>query len=133
MELKKSYKGLVFWVLGYTTAIFCPLFFTHDTALVIRLTMNITTAGMALLCGIILKTEAVYWFNGTEYEEAVKAGTERRKAFARKHFDVFFWFATLYFLFSVLMHLLQASFWIDFSVGCIGLIAAAISTIRFKL
>ena len=77
MELKKSYKGLIFWGLGYTAAIFCPLFSTHDTALVMRLIMNITTAGMALLCGIILKTEAVYWFNGTEYEEAVKAGTER--------------------------------------------------------
>ena len=136
MELKKSYKGLVLWMLGYLVLCFGPIPFLPDemdVGLVTRYFMNITTLDMALLAWIILKKEAVYWYNGTEFEEAVKAGSERRKEFARKHFRVFFRFALLYLVFTLLMVLLNAPFWIDIVVGTIGLIAAAVSTIRFKL
>jgi len=136
MELKKSYKSLVLWMLGYLILCFGPIPFLPeemDGGLVTRYFMNITTLDMALLAWIILKKEAVYWYNGTEFEEAVKAGSERRKEFARKHFRVFFRFALLYLVFTLLMVLLNAPFWIDIVVGTIGLIAAAVSTIRFKL
>ena len=136
MELKKSYKGFIFWLLGYLLACFGPIPFLPEWAeesVMVRYIMNITNISMAVLCGIMWKTEAIYWMNGTTYEEAVKAGSERRKAFARKHFDVFFWFALLYLLFSVLMYLLHVSFWVDFVIGTVGLCAAAISTMRFKL
>lgn len=133
MELKKSYKGLVLWMLGYLAALAIPFVVQSDAALCMRLILHITSLGMALLCWIVLKTEAVYWYNGTTYEEAVQAGSQRRKAFARKHFDAFFRFALLFLLFSVGMALLNISFWADFAVGSIGLIAVAISTIRFKL
>ena len=136
MELKKSYKGFVLWMLGYLLLCFGPIPFLPenvDGGLMTRYIMNITTLDMAALAWLILKKEAVYWYNGTEYEEAVKAGSERRKEFARKHFQVFFRFAVLYLLFTLLMMFLHAPFWIDMIVGTIGLIVAAISTNRFKL
>ena len=46
---------------------------------------------------------------------------------------VFGIFAVCGLLFSALMQLLHISEWVDFVVLTIGLIAAAISTIRFKL
>lgn len=136
MELKKSYKGLVLWMLGYLVLCFGPIPFLPekvDGGLATRYFMNITTLGIAFLAWIILKLEAVYWYNGTEFEEAVKAGSERRKEFARKHFRVFFRFALFYLAFTLLMMLLNAPFWIDIVAGTMGMIAAAVSTIRFKL
>lgn len=136
MELKKSYKGLVLWLAGYLAVCFLPLCFVSETtteSFYMRYILNATAIAMAVLTGIILKTEAVYWYNGTDYESAVKAGSERRKEFARKHFDVFFWFAVLFLLLTVLTVVLKVSYWVDFAVGTVGICAAAISTVRFKL
>ena len=136
MEYKKSYKGFVYWMLGYLALGFGPIPFlaeTMDGGMYTRYLMNMTALDMALLAWIILKKEAVYWYNGVEFEEAVKAGSERRKDYAKKHFLVFSRFALGYLLFTLLMTVLHVSFWVDFAVGTIGLIAAAISTVRFKL
>lgn len=136
MEYKKSYKGFVYWMLGYLLLCFGPIPFlaeAMDGGMYTRYLMNMTALSMAVLAWIILKTEAVYWYNGVEFEEAVKAGSERRKNYAKKHVLVFSRFAGGYLIFSILMTVLHISFWVDFAVGCIGLIAAAISTVRFKL
>ena len=136
MELKKSYRGFIWCLLGYLALCFGPIPFLPEWAgerIMVRYIMNITNIFMAVLCGVMWKTEAIYWMNGTTYEEAVKAGSQRRKEFARKHFDLFFWFALLYLLFSVLMYLLHVSFWVDFTVGTVGICAVAISTVRIKL
>ena len=53
-----------------------------------RISMNVCILDVALLAYIIYKTECVYWYNGTEFKEAVAAGSERRKEFAWKHFIV---------------------------------------------
>ena len=88
---------------------------------------------MALLMYIIYKTEAIYWFNGTEYKEALEAGSQRRKRFAYRHMIYFGGFAFVHILLSLLLHMLHMSYWIDIVTGCIGLIITAISTIKIKL
>ena len=136
MEYKKSYKGFVYWLLGYLLLCFGPILFLGegmDGGLYTRYLMIVTALDMAVLAWIILKKEAVYWYNGVEFEEAAKAGSERRKAFAQKHFLLFSRFAAAYLVFSMLMMVLHVSFWVDFAVATVGLIAAAISTVRFKL
>lgn len=134
MELKKSYKGLVWFMVGFAAALFALCFLpTEDEALMSRLICNLSTAGMALLAWIVYRTEYVYWYNGTEYEEAVAAGSERRKAFARKHLNSFAACALGYLLYSALAQALDWPWWIDLVLCFVGLIAAAVSTIKIKL
>lgn len=135
-EYKKSYKGFVAFIFALTAImIFLPsLPIIHSAESSMLAIMNICTIGMAMLMYIIYKTEYVYWFNGTEYEEALKAGSERRKKFAWEHFKRFGLFALVYGAFSCGVCLLNlSSYWINLAVGTIGLICVAISTIRIKL
>ena len=134
MELKKSYRGFVWWMLGYLAGLALSMLLpTEDADLLMRAIFIFTAADVALLAFIVWKTEAVYWYNGTEYEDAVKAGSERRKAFAWRHFRVFGWYALAQTVFCLVMHLIGAPFWIDIVVFCVGLSAAAFSTIPIKL
>ena len=117
MELKKTYKGFVIWMLGFVIATFGVAFLPiEDGILLGRIVGNLCCMGTAILAYIIFKTECVYWYNGTEYEEAVKAGSERRREFAWKHFRRFGLFALAFLIFSVLAHLLQFPFRIDIAV-----------------
>ncbi|MBQ2953864.1 MAG: hypothetical protein IJE07_09970 [Clostridia bacterium] len=134
MELKKNYRGFVWWLLGYLAGLMlCCFLPVEDGGLLMRVIFVFTAADMALLAFIVWKTEAVYWYNGTEYEDAVKAGSERRKAFAWRHFRVFGWYALAQIVFCCVMQLIGAAFWIDIIVFCVGLCAAAFSTMLFKL
>lgn len=134
MELKKSYRGLVWWMLGFVAGMlaiaFLPL---EDAGLIMRVLHSFTAADVALLAYIIWRTEQVYWYNGTEYEAAVAAGSERRKAFAWRHFRIFGWYAVAQVIFSILMHLTGMPWWIDIIVFCVGLCTAAFSTMPIKL
>lgn len=134
MELKKSYKGFIIWMLGFCAACFSISFFpVKDTGILLRIIDNICTIGITVLAFIIYKTEYVYWYNGTTYEEAVKAGSERRKAFAWQHLKRFGSFALVFLIFSIVSQVTGISYWIDIIVAVIGLVAAAISTINIKL
>ena len=134
MELKKSYKGFIIWMLGFCAVCFIlPFYPVKDTGVLLRIIDNICTIGIALLAFIIYKTEYVYWYNGTTYEEAVKAGSERRKAFAWQHLKRFGLFALVFLVFSVMMQVMNMTYWIDIIVAVIGLVAVAISTINIKL
>lgn len=134
MELKKSYKGFVLWLVIFTVVMFSFCFLpTEDGGLLTRLICVEMTCGMAVLAYIIYRTEYVYWYNGTTYEEAVAAGSERRKAFAKKHLDRFAACAALCVLYSAAAHAMGWPFWIDLIVSSVGLVVAAISTIRIKL
>lgn len=131
---KKSYKGFVLSLLIYLVLIFTVSFIpAADESQPIRLVMLLTAWYMAGLTFYIWRTERIYLYNGTTYEEADAAGSERRKAFAWRHFRIFGMFALLMTLLSCGMQLLGVSGWIDFAVGMIGLIVAACRTIPFKL
>lgn len=134
MELKKSYKGFVLFLIGFLAALLLIAFLPQENeALIGRLICAEMTLGILLLAYIIYRTEYVYWYNGTEYEEAVAAGSERRKAFAWKHFRCFAIDAAVCMGYSLLAHLLRWPFWIDYIVHTVGLVVAAISTVKIKL
>lgn len=133
MEYRKTYQGFILWMIGFIIASIGAAFLPFKEDLLIRITLNICTIGVAILAYIIYKTEYIYWYNGTSYEEAKNAGSERRKQFAWRHLKRFGLFAIAFFLFSVFAQVCQLSFWIDFWILCCGILATAISTIRFRL
>ena len=135
MEYRKSYRDLVIWLVGYLAAVLLPLLLPRDTGAgrVMRLVFNLTSAAIASLMWIIGRTESVYWINGTTFEQARDAGSERRRAFAAAHLKVFARFAVGYAVFSAVTQLTGVHFAVDIAVFTIGLIVAAISTVRFKL
>lgn len=134
MALKKSYRGFVIWlvlfVVGLAGLMFLPV---EDGGLLTRGIIVYTAAALALLAWIVWRTERVYWYNGTEFEEAVEAGSERRKRFAWRHFRIFGGFALGLLLFSAFMQLMGWPWWIDIVVGTVGLCAAAFCTMPIKL
>lgn len=134
MELKKSYKGLVWWVIIFTAVLFLFCFVRiEDEGLIMRLICAEMNCGVAILAYMVYRTEYVYWYNGTTYEEAVAAGSERRKEFAKKHLDRFAVCAAATLLYSSAAHALGWPFWIDMVLSTALLIAAAISTVKIKL
>ena len=135
MEYRKSYRGLVLWLAGYTASMFMPLLLPKgtDAGLMLRLIQNLTSTGVVVLIWIIWRTESVYWINGTTFEQARDAGSERRRTFAAAHLKPFGLFALGYAAFSAFMQLRGYSFVIDIAVFTVGIIAVAVSTIRIKL
>lgn len=134
MELKKTYKGFIIWLLIFTATMFGSAFLPieNSTALT-RIVMNVCVFNLALLAFIIYKTENVYWYNGTEYKQAVEAGPERRKEFAWKHLKRFGIFAVIYLAFSVVAQLIGIPIGVDIAVATVGMVIAAFSTIKFEL
>ena len=135
MELKKSYKGLLIFFLVFLTCLVgggvAAGLWLPDHAM--RVTVNILGMGMAILCLTVYKTEAVYWFNGTDYEQAAAAGSARRRAFALAHLRRFGIFALCLLAFSCAAALSGLSQWVDFALGTAGLVAVAVSTVRLRL
>lgn len=133
-ELEKSYRGFVIWMVCFLgCCIGFPFLVIDNTALVIRMIMNMMNCSMAILTYMIYRNGYVYWYTGITYEDAAKVSEERRKEYAFKHLKIFGLFAVIFLAFSVLMHLLKVSYWMDFVVGTIGLIVVAVRTIWFKL
>lgn len=131
---RKSYTGFVVsLVIFLAAAVGVPFLPGMDGYLAMRLIMLVTAWYMAGLTFHVWRTEQVYWYNGTTFEEAEVAGSERRKAFAWKHVRVFGMLALMLTVLSCGTYLLGLSAWIDFAVGMIGLVVAACMTIPFKL
>ena len=133
MEYKKSYAGLVLWLVLFLGFCFGVLLLPVEGMTMMRITIQLCTLGMTGLALIVYLNGYVYWYNGVSYEEARDAGEERRKQYAFKHLRVFGIYAVCGLLFSAVLQLLHISEWVDFVVLTIGLIAVAISTIRIKL
>lgn len=131
---KKSYTGFVLGVIVYLAFMLGIAFVPGVGAqLAMRLIMLLTAWFMAILTFYIWRTERVYLYNGTSFEEAEAADSERRKTFAWKHLRVFGMFALIQTVLACAMHLLGWSAWIDFTIGAIGIVIAACMTIPFKL
>jgi len=134
MELKKSYQGFVFWMIAFIACSFGVVFIpVEDEKILLRLVMNVCMLSIALLAFIIYKTGYVYWYNGVSYEDAVKAGDERRKAYAWKHFRSFGVFALAFLVFSIVAQVYNISYWWDIVIGTVGIIVVAVGTIRYEL
>lgn len=134
MPLRKSYTGFVLWMILFIAGMFAMAFIpTDNEALITRLIMNWCSLGISVLALMIYFNQAVYWYNGTSFAEAEAAGEERRKAFAFRHFLAFAVFALLFSIYSLLGQLCGFPVWLDLILGSVGLIGAAISTLRIKL
>ena len=134
-EYRKSYKGLVLWLVGYMALSLAPTLLPEgtDPGIEIRLVLALTAAAVAGLMAIIWKTESVYWINGTSFEQARDAGSDRRREFAAAHLRVFGRFALGYVVFSAIMQWRGVTWGVDLAVFCVGLIGAAIGTLKVKL
>ena len=134
-EYRKSYKGLVLWLVGYTALSLAPTLLPEgtDPGIEIRLVLALTAAAVAGLMAIIWKTESVYWINGTSFEQARNAGSDRRREFAAAHLRVFGRFALGYVVFSAIMQWRGVTWGVDLAVFCVGLIVAAVGTLKVKL
>ena len=132
--LKKSYTGFILWMVGFVAALLAICFLpVEDEQVLMRLILLLMAWSVTGMAFIIWKTESVYWYNGTTFEEAEAAGSERRKAFAWKHLKIFGVYALAASVLSALMQLLGWSAWIDFTLATLGLVVAACMTIPLKL
>lgn len=131
---RKSYKELVWWMVlfcgGVLVLPFLPL---GDGGVITRVLLVFIALGLAVLAYIIYRTESVYWYNGTSFEEAEAAGSARRRAFALAHLKHFAWCAVGMAAFCGLSQALGWPFWIDMVLGFAAIVAAAVSTIRIRL
>ncbi len=98
-----------------------------------RLFLNAISISILVFAYMIYKNEAVYWYSGVSFEEALKAGSEQRKQYALSHVVVFAKFALAMVLFSALMQLLNLSIMWDICFCAVGMIYSAASTIKIKL
>lgn len=132
--LKKSYTGFILWLIVYTASVFMPAFLPIEgESLPVRIIMGWTAIAILLLMLMIYISEKVYWINGVTYEQAVEAGSARRKAFAMRHLVYFGVFSAPYLVFTIVAQILGWPFWIDIVVFTVGIIAAAVSTVRIRL
>jgi hypothetical protein len=134
MEYKKSYLGLILWIIGMLVVFFGSSFLP-DMGMQIRIAIadNIMTISVFILTVIIYFTENVYWYNGTSYEEGLLAGSDRRKAFALAHMIRFGILAGAFLLYSFVSIVLGIPYGVDIAVATIGIIVAAFSTMKIKL
>lgn len=131
---KKSYTGFILWMVGFVAALLAICFLpVEDEQVLMRLILLLMAWSVTGMAFIIWKTESVYWYNGTTFEEAEAAGSERRRAFAWKHLEIFGVYALAASVLSALMQLLGWSAWIDFTLATLGLVVAACMTIPLKL
>lgn len=130
--MKKSYKGFFLWIIIYCLG-FVPIFRIGDGAVVTRLTLWYTSVMMTVLTVIIRNYDKVYWINGVMFEDAEKAGYDKRMEFAQRHLDKFLKHTVLYTIFTLASYFLGWSLWIDIVVFCVSLIWTAVSTINIRL
>ena len=134
MELKKGYGGFTLWMAVYTLLLLSiSALPVEDEALMTRAVVVLTALAMVALAFIIWRTERVYWYSGLTYEDALEAGSERRKAFALRHLKVFGAFSAGIVACTALMHLLGAPVWIDIAAATAGLCGAAVWTMPIEL
>ena len=131
---RKSYTAFVIWMVVFIAVLLMICFLpADDPALIMRLLVVLCTAGMAQLSWMIWRTERVYWYNGITFEDAEKAGSERRKEYALRHFRLFGRYAVITLAVAIGAHLLHIPWWIDFTVVMVGLVAAAFRTLGYRL
>lgn len=131
---KKSYTGFAVWLIGFCVVVVGVCFLPNlSTQLTLAVVDNASTIGIFILTLLIYQTESVYWYNGTSYEDAKAAGSERRKAFAMAHMKRFGYFALAFLAYTVVSLMLGIPYGFDIVIACVGILIAALSTLKIKL
>ncbi|MBR5521769.1 MAG: hypothetical protein IKU54_07210 [Oscillospiraceae bacterium] len=131
--MKKSYRGLVLWMLVFLVGFIPLMILKVDGALLTRLTLNYTCVMIAALAYIIYKFDRIYWYNGVYFNKAEEAGRRRRDAYALAHFEKFKKLVIFFGAYSILAHFINISIFIDVFVMTTATIVTAISTMKIKL
>lgn len=132
-EYKKSYKGLIFSIIGYVAVMVTIALLPLESRLLTVLTVDVTVLWIVLLAYIIYKTEAVYWYSGMYYEDALKAGSDRRKIYALKHLKRFGLAGAISIGISIFGYLGSIPGFVIVLIVWGIIVAASISTMGFKL
>ena len=130
--MKKSYKGLIIWLIGYLLG-FVPMMAIADGKIAVKLVMWYTSAMITLLMLIIRNTDSVYWINGVDFKTAEKAGYEKRMEFAQAHLDKFSKHTVFFTIYAVIGYFLGFDALLDTVVFTVSLVAVAFSTINIRL
>ena len=131
---EKSYKGLIFFIIGYTIAMFLPLFLPiEDPRLLTRIVLNICTIGIAILCWMMYRNEKIYWINGISFEQAKRATSSQRKEYALWYLRKFGNAALIFLIFSIPAQYFHLSIVLDTIVMTALLVAVAIKSLNVKL
>ncbi|MBO6114366.1 MAG: hypothetical protein J6P57_04845 [Lachnospiraceae bacterium] len=132
--LRKSYLGFWIWTIVYTVAVMCMAYLPiHNTGILVRIIFNFTNLAITALTFIIFINEKIFWYNGITYEQAIEAGSDRRKAYALKHVKIFGAATLIYFIVSLITVFLNINLGVETLIYTLIIIIAAVSTIRFKL
>ena len=131
--MKKSYKGLVLWMIVFLAGFAPFMLLKISGSLLTRLTLNYTCIMIAVLSYIIYRYDKIYWYNGVYFKQAEDAGRQRRDAYALAHFEKFKKMVIFFVVYSIIAHLLKIFIFIDVFVMVIATITTAISTMKIKL
>ena len=137
-EYTKSYRGLIWWIAGYTVAMFLPVLLVIflpeiDGDPVTRLTLNIVMLGIVVMARMMYRNERIYWINGISYERAKAASSEQRKEYAMWYVTHFGRAAVIYLLYSVAAQFLHGPILIDALLITILLVVVAVKSVKVKL
>lgn len=131
--LNKSYWGVVIWMIGFMAGMLALAFLPiEDPHLAARVYDVACAAGIEVLMFMIYKTEKIFWINGVSYQEALEAGSDRRRAYALKYVKRFGILTVGTLLFSLLAQLLRLNILIDILVFVAGIMVCAFSTMKWK-
>ena len=134
MEIyEKSYRGLILWTILFPALVIAACFVPVESEQVTILSLNVANLGITALMAMIVRNESVYWINSVTFEQAKKASSEARRAFALAHLRRFAWFSAVFLLYSAAAWRLSLPWWPTVLVFALGLIAAGLSTVRIRL
>ena len=134
MELKKSYKGFLIWLLIYLGLLFLIAFLpVEDTAFSVRILLNMSNIMFLALLWMIRKTGYIYWFTEFSYDDARRIEEDKRKAYAQDMMNIFLRFFVFYLVFSAMMAVFSLSYWYDIVIFCITMILTVFLTNRVKI
>lgn len=131
--MRKSYIGLIVWIIVYTGLISLCGFLPFGEDLLIRIFMVFTAFALVILMAMMYFMDTVYWMNGISFEQAIEAGIVRRKRYAFLNLRLFGIFAIAYTLYSLVAYVLHFPWVIDIIVFTVGTIVTAIFSNRYKL
>lgn len=130
-DYKKSYFGLIIWMISFLVIIFYVGFIPlKDENISILLIMNIMNISLAILTLMIYINEKIYWYNGIDYKKSAMKTSAERKLIALNHMKPFVKFAIIYLLYSIVAYILQINYWLHILVAAVGNIIAAFMTMK---
>lgn len=137
-EYRKTYMPLVLWMLVYI--VLCTVIpmlagqiWPMSAKQEIWCIYLVTVVALELLMYMMHQGEYAYWITGgPSFEEAKKAGCEKRREYTGAHLKIFSVATVGELGYLIVSYLCDFSFWMDTIVICGGIAAAAFWTLRVK-